>query len=47
MSSQYLTLYNTIYGDYGFKKDPAETADILEKHLEKHLALVDRMGFYR
>ena len=34
--AQYLTLYNTIYGDYGFKKDPAETADILEKHLEKH-----------
>ena len=34
--AQYLTLINTIFGDYGFKKDPAEAADILEKHLEKH-----------
>ena len=34
--AQYLTLFNTIFGDYGFKKDPAETIDILEKHLEKH-----------
>ena len=34
--AQYLTLFNTIYGDYGFKKDPAEAADILEKHLQKH-----------
>ena len=34
--AQYLTLFNTIYGDYGFKKDPVEAADILEKHLEKH-----------
>ena len=34
--AQYLTLFNTIYGDYGFKKDPAEAADILERHLEKH-----------
>ena len=34
--AQYLTLFNTIYGNYGFKKDPAEAADILEKHLEKH-----------
>lgn len=34
--AQYLTLYNTIYGDYGFPKDPEESADILQKHLEKH-----------
>ena len=34
--AQYLTLINTIFGDYGFKKDPAEAADILEKHLQKH-----------
>lgn len=34
--AQYLTLFNTIYGDYGFKKDPVEAADILEKHLQKH-----------
>ncbi len=34
--AQYLTLFNTIYGDYGFKKNPAEAADILERHLEKH-----------
>lgn len=34
--AQYLTLFNTIYGEYGFGKDPALVADILQKHLEKH-----------
>lgn len=34
--AQYLTLLNTIYGDYGFEKDPKMVADILKKHLEKH-----------
>ena len=34
--AQFMTLYNTIYGYYGFSEDPALTADILEKHLEKH-----------
>lgn len=34
--AQYMTLFNTIYGDYGFTKDTALVADILKKHLEKH-----------
>ncbi len=34
--AQYRVLLSTIYGDYGFKKDPEEVADILKKHLEKH-----------
>ena len=34
--AQAMTLENTIYGDYGFPKDPAMVADILQKHIEKH-----------
>ena len=34
--AQYLTLFSTIYGAYGFTKDLASAADILKKHLEKH-----------
>ena len=34
--AQYLTLFSTIYGEYGFGKDPALVADILQRHLEKH-----------
>ena len=34
--AQYLTLSNAIYGGYGFEKDLALVADILQKHLEKH-----------
>lgn len=34
--AQYRVLLSTIYGDYGFKKDPEEVADILKRHLEKH-----------
>lgn len=33
--AQFMTLENTVYGDYGYQKDPALTADILQKHLEK------------
>lgn len=34
--AQYMTLENTIFGDYGFQKDPALVADILQKHIEKN-----------
>ena len=34
--AQVLTLENTIFGDYGFREDPALVADILQKHIEKH-----------
>ena len=34
--AQVMTLENTIFGDYGFPKDPAMVADILRKHIEKH-----------
>lgn len=34
--AQFLTLQNTIYGDYGFPENPAEVADILKGHIEKH-----------
>ena len=33
--AQYLTLENTLYGEYGYTKNPALVADILQKHLEK------------
>ena len=33
---QYLTLLNTVYGNYGYKKDPDLVVDILQKHLEKN-----------
>ena len=34
--AQYMTLENTIFGDYGFQKDPALVADILQKHIEQN-----------
>lgn len=34
--AQVMTLENTIFGDYGFPKDPAMVADILRNHIEKH-----------
>lgn len=34
--AQYETLLNTIYGAYGYQKDPALVADILQKHLQKN-----------
>ena len=34
--AQIMTLENTIFGDYGFREDPALVADILRKHIEKH-----------
>ena len=34
--AQVMTLENTLYGEYGFPKDPALVADILQKHLEKN-----------
>lgn len=34
--AQYLTLRNTIYGEYGYPKNPDMVADILRKHLEKN-----------
>ena len=34
--AQVMTLENTIFGDYGFPKDPAMVADIIQKHIEKH-----------
>ena len=34
--AQVMTMENTIFGDYGFREDPALVADILQKHIEKH-----------
>lgn len=34
--AQYNVLLNTIYGDYGYSKNPAMVADILQNHLEKN-----------
>lgn len=34
--AQWLLLVNTIYGWYGFRKDPDLVADIIKKHLEKN-----------
>lgn len=34
--AQYHTLFNTIYGQFGYTKDPDMVADIMKKHLEAH-----------
>ena len=34
--AQFMTLENTVYGDYGFEENPALVADILQGHLEKN-----------
>ena len=34
--AQFMTLENTVYGEYGFEEDPAMAADILRGHLEKN-----------
>lgn len=34
--AQVMTMENTIFGDYGFREDPALVADILQKHIDKH-----------
>ena len=34
--AQFMTLEHTIYGDYGYPKDPATVADILRGHIEKN-----------
>ncbi len=36
--AQYDTLLNSLYGEYGYAKNPALVADILQKHLEKNPA---------
>ena len=34
--AQFNTLLNTVYGDYGYRQDPALVADILQKHIDKN-----------
>ena len=34
--AQYQAIENMINGEYGFPKDPAHQADVLQKHLDKH-----------
>lgn len=34
--AQYQVIEGAIYGEYGFPKDPALQADVLQKHLNKH-----------